>query len=411
MKPKSYVFCLVVSFCAVTNLFSQTIAQWKGENRNGFFPGTNLLTEWPATGPAMLWHVDNIGDGYGSPIVANNMVYVNGETDTVSYLFAFDTSGKLLWKAPNGREFSSNASYGYFPGSRSTPTLVGDVIYICSGYGRIACVDAKTGAEKWSTHMVNNLNGIMPEYGYAESLLVDGDVLYCFPGGKETNAAALNRFTGKPIWTSKALSDTASYCSPVLINLPSRKVLVNFTNYYLTGLDAANGELMWFHKQDSVKYKEQCNIPLYEDGYIYYIAADGNGLVKLQLSADGKTIKEVWRNTDVKNYQNGMLKINDYLYCPDEEQKLKRVDVKTGTVVDSIRVNKGGIIAADNMIVVYSYNGNVNLVQYNSSGMKVTGKFKCEPGTKEHLAHPAIHNGELYIRHGKSLVAYKISKS
>jgi outer membrane protein assembly factor BamB len=410
MKTKSFFVLLLVSLLTTTYGYSQAISQWKGADRNGIYNENNLLQSWPEGGPSMLWAVENIGDGYGSPVVANDIVYVNGEIDTISHVFAFDRTGKLLWKTPNGREFSSQASYGYFPGARSTPTVVGDLVYTNSGYGRIACLDAKTGSEKWAVHMVKDLKGIMPEYGYAESLLIDGDILYCFPGGKESNAAALNRLTGKVIWTSKAKSDTVAYCSPLLINLPSRKVVVNLTSHYLVGVDASNGELLWSQKQDSVKYSEQCNIPVYSDGNIYYIAADGNGLVKLQLSADGKSIKELWRNADVRNYQNGLIKINNYLYCPDEKQKLKCVDANTGTVVDSIRVTKGGMFAAQDMLFMYSNNGTINMIKYNGSKMEIAGKFKCEKGTKEHLAHPVVARGDLYIRHGKALVAYKIAK-
>lgn len=411
MKTKIFLGLFLPGLIISTYAYSQATAQWKGPNRNAIYTETNLLQSWPEGGPSLLWAVENIGDGYGSPVITNEMVYVNGETDTVSHLFAFDHAGKLLWKTPNGREFSSQASYGYFPGSRSTPTVAGDLVYTNSGYGRIACLDAKTGSEKWAVHMVKDLNGRMPEYGYAESLLIDGDVLYCFPGGKESNAAALNRFTGKVIWTSKALDDSISYCSPLLVNLNSRKLIVNFTSHYLVGLDATTGELLWSHKQDSVKYSEQCNIPVYSDGNIYYISADGNGLVKLQLSSDGSSIKELWRNANVGNYQNGLIKINDFLYCPDEKQKLKCVDTKTGTVVDSIRITKGGILAAQDMFMVYSTNGTVSLIKYNGPKMEVVSKFKCDKGTKEHLAYPVIAKGNLYIRHGKALVAYKVSKS
>jgi hypothetical protein len=42
--------------------------------------------------------------------------------------------------------------------------------------------------------------------------------------------------------------------------------------------------------------------------------------------------------------------------------------------------------------------------------MEVVSKFKCDKGTKEHFAHPVIHNGVLYIRQGKALLAYDIKQ-
>ncbi len=40
--------------------------------------------------------------------------------------------------------------------------------------------------------------------------------------------------------------------------------------------------------------------------------------------------------------------------------------------------------------------------------MELVSSFKVTRGTKAHFAHPVICNGILYIRHGKSLLAYKI---
>ena len=176
------------------------------------------------------------------------------------------------------------------------------------------------------------------------------------------------------------------------------------------GLDTKTGELLWSQKQDNVKYKQQCNTPVFSDGFIYYLAGDGNGAVKLELSPDGKSIKEVWRNSMTKNMFNGFVKVNDHVFATDITQKLKCLDIKTGQVVDSIKINKGGLIFADQMLYCYSDNGDINLIKLTGTKMEVVSKFKCDKGTKEHFAHPVIHNGVLYIRHGKALLAYDIKQ-
>lgn len=403
MLPAILLFCVSISGIAQQN-------QWRGANRDGMYTETQLMKTWPASGPQLLWTNETIGDGYGSPVISSDMLLINGEIDSVSHVFAFDLNGKLIWKTPNGREFTGNGFSNRFPGSRSTPTVVDDVIYICSGNGRIACLDKKTGKEKWSKDMITDFNGVIPAFGYSESLLVDNSVLYCFPGGATNNAVALDRLTGKTIWTSKLLGDTISYCSPLLIRLPSRNILVTFSNYYIMGIDAKTGELLWSQKQENVKHKQQCNTPIFADGNIYYVAGDGNGVVKLELSADGKTIKEVWRTENVSNTFSGFLKINDHLFTTDRTQKLKCFDTKTGQVIDSLKMNRGAIIAADDRMYVYSENGDVQLIKATGSKMESVGKFKVEVGTREHFAHPVISKGVLYVRHGKILLAYNIKQ-
>ena len=113
----------------------------------------------------------------------------------------------------------------------------------------------------------------------------------------------------------------------------------------------------------------------------------------------------------VNNVFNGFVKINDHLFSPDRTQKIKCLDINTGQVVDSLKVNKGSLIFADGMFYCYSDNGDVSLIKLTGTKMEIAGKFKCTKGTKEHLAHPVIHNGVLYIRHGKAFMAYNVYKS
>ncbi len=408
MKRKIATLMFLLSISLV--VFSQEIYQWRGIARDGIYHEKNLLKSWPANGPELLWFSEIIGDGYGAPSVTKDMLFINGEMDSISHVFAFDLSGKLLWKTPNGKEFTGNGFSNKFPGSRSTPTIYDDLVYACSGNGRIACYEKLTGKEKWATDMLANFKGIMPKFGYSESLFVDEQNVYCFPGGVDNNIAALDRFTGKSKWTSKALGDTASYTSPLLIKLPPRNILVTFSNYYLMGLDANTGELLWNHKQENVTYKQQCNTPIFDKGFIYYVAGDGNGAVKLELSADGKSIKEVWRNANVENNFNGFVKINDNIISSDRTQKLKCLNANTGVVSDTLKVGRGVLISSDNMLYCYSDNGDMNLIKLTGTKMEIVSKFKIDKGTKEHFAHPVINNGVLYIRHGKVLMAYGIKE-
>lgn len=411
MKYPLFLSILLSIIACSQNVHSQNIAQWRGQNRDGIYPGNNLLKIWPEVGPKLLWLAEEIGNGYGSPAITDDKLFINGETDSISQVFAFNLDGKLIWKTPNGPEFFGNGFSASFPGSRSTPTVYDNLVYICSGMGRIACIEAATGKEKWTVNMVNDLGGKLNMFGYSESLLVDEKNVYCFPGGRETNIAALDKFTGKTIWTSKALGDSVSFCSPIIIHLPARSLLVTLSREYLMGLELSTGKLLWSFREDSVKREgEYCNTPIFAHGCIYGVSGveKGTGAYKLELSPDGKTIKEVWRNTRVKNAMGGFVKIDDQLYSTSKDNKLKCVDVKSGNVTDSIGNLRGTVIYADNQLYCYSDNGNVNLIKLFGTKMEVVSKFKIGKGTKEHFSHPVISNGVLYIRHGKALMAYQI---
>ncbi len=395
--------------CLAFNLWAQNIVEWRGTNREGRYNEKNLLKKWAENQPQMLWSTEEIGNGYGAPTVALGKVFVNGEIDSLSHLFAFDLNGKLLWKTPNGLEFTGTGYSRNFPGARSAPTVVDSLVYICSGMGRIACIDALTGVEKWGLDIVQKFKGIQNGFGISESLLVEGDYVYCTPGGKEANVVKINRFNGNTVWTSPAMRDTVAYCSPMIFFMEERSVFVNMTAKYIFGLDAYDGSLLWSQKLDSVKYGDQCNTPIFADGSLYCVA-EGHGAFKLKVSANCTEIETAWQDRNVGNFFFGFLKIGDNLYAPDRKQKLKRIDCNTGAVVEEIKLNKGSIIEADGMLYVYSDNGVMNLVKYLDSPLEVVSSFKIEKGTKEHFSHPVISSGVLYVRHGKALMAYKITE-
>lgn len=385
------------------------IAQWRGDMRDGVYHETGLLNEWPENGPEMLWSFEGIGKGYASPAILNDRIFVNGEQDSTSFLFCFDMKGKLLWKSPNGREFMGEGFSATYPGSRSTPTVVDNLVYTTSGKGRIACFDANNGEEQWAIHIVKDLGGLDSYFGYSESLVVDGNKVYCFPGGEKNNTVALDRFTGEKIWSNKAMQDTFSYCSPVLVQLNDKKVLLTHSRHFLYTLDAANGSILGQELIDHYQYDgEHCNTPLYADGSVFFIGNEKeDGAVRWDMDANGK-LNEVWRKPKIKNNFNGFVKVDNCLFTLVKGNKLQALDIKTGERVAETKAATGSIIYADNKFYCYGMNGDVNLITYSESAFKHHGTFKVNLGDGHHFAHPVISNGQLFIRHGGTLMAYKI---
>lgn len=405
MRYKIKTCLLVLSVSLSISSFAQQIAQFRGPQRNGIYPETNLLKSWPPEGPAMLWKANGIGNGYSSPVVSSDRIYVTGEIDSIGYLFAYNKSGSLIWKKETGREWMEN-----FTGSRSTPTLVDGLIYVETSMGRIICFDAIDGSIKWAGDMLKDLHGVNVRFGYAEGLLLNNNLVYCFPGGPDTNAVALDRFSGKIAWVSKAMKDSTAYTSPMLITLPSRKIIVNFSIHNLIGLDAATGELLW-NKPLKGEGDIHANTSLYEDGHIYYITGSGNGAVKLNLSDDGRYITEIWTNEKVSDVHGGFVKLGNYIYTSQyKPRRYCSVDATTGLISDSLKFDKGALIFSDDMLYCYTEKGMVGLVKPDNGKMELVSSFKMPVGTKEFFTIPVISDGVLYLRHGDTMLAYDIRK-
>ena len=385
--------------------------EWRGDQRTGIYNENNLLKQWPEEGLEEIFSIENLGNGYGSPIVSENFIYVAGELDSMAVLHCFDLSGKSIWKTNFGKEWTH-----HFPGSRSTPTLVDTCVYVVSGIGNLYCIQAESGNILWHKNG-SEFDAETPFFGHSESIAFDEDMIFWTVGGPEYNVVALNRFSGELIWNQKAFGERSAYNSPCLMETSSGLQLITFTAYHIMGLDTETGELMWSHEQTSYppekrepsKGDTHGNTVVTDIGSVFYIAGDGNGGVRLNLSPGANEVNEGWRNEKIDGYMGGIVLIDDYLYCCGTRKKdLKSIDCETGEIVDSLKIGSGSVIAADDMLYYYNQKGELLLIKYDKGDMEVVSSFKITKGTKEHFAHPVIKNGIIYIRHGNALMAFDI---
>ncbi len=414
MKYTITTLTFLFYFLASIAQIKPVINEFRGPDRTGIYPDKNLLMEWPAEGPAEVWAVENLGNGYGSPVFTDNQFFITGEIDTVTYLYCFDLNGVKQWQTKLGREWMKS-----YPGGRDAPTVVDDMVYVGTGLGNLYCVNRTNGKIIWSKELQADFQGMLPLHGYSEAPLIDGDKVFWTPGGKVNNVVALNRFTGDLIWSNPGFGEAQGYNQARLIRLPGLNILVTFSSWHLMGFDASNGKMLWSHEQDNLPVEKRkpgygdthCNTVIYEDGFIWYVAGDGNCAVKLILAADGKSIKEVWRNTGFDGYMGGTVKLGDYIYGGGTAKpELRAINAVTGELTDSLKLGAGAIIAADDMIYYYSQKGELTLLSYNNGKMQKVSSFRVTKGTKEHFSHPVINKGILYQRHGQAIVAYDIRK-
>jgi outer membrane protein assembly factor BamB len=402
------ILLFIISSCIKNNETSQ----WRGPNRNGIYQEENLLKQWPENGPELIWSNEGLGYGFGSVAIANGKVYVTGIADTIDSkgtLFSFNIDGELLWKKEYGADWTIN-----FQGTRSTPTVVGKYLYVESGVGEVYCFNSNNGEEIWSVNFLADLEGDSILFGFSESVLIDGDLLICTPGGKENNVVALNRFTGEKIWSSPGYGEIATYNSPIVFDHNGQRMIVVMTSGSIMGIDAFSGKMYWRVNQFQ-ENKIHANTPIYHKGKVLVSSAsrkDSSGLVLLELSEDGKNADILWRNKRFINLMGGVVYKDDYIYGSAYlKNDWQVIDCKTGEMVQQNKdIGGGSIIYADGLFYCYSErDGEISLMDASPEKMKIVSKFKVPLGINEHWARPVIHNRRLYIRHGNALMVYNIS--
>ncbi|MDR2037304.1 MAG: PQQ-like beta-propeller repeat protein [Bacteroidales bacterium] len=398
---KKLIIPLIVLFAL--NLSAQDVIEWRFD-RTGIYKETGLLKKWDDKGPDLLWHYDGLGEGYSSVSISSGKIYITGMTGDIGYLYVFDMNGNLLGKKKYGTEWTISHN-----GARGTVIPNDGYLYLVSGNGELFCFDESGLDIVWQKSM-RDFGAEPPRHGTNESPLIVGEKLIFTPGGKEHNIVALNKKTGELIWSSEAKGDVSSYCCPIYLDDQQIPQIVTMTGHHVVGIDISNGNMLWSFPFTN-RFFEHPNTPVYGDDMLLCTSSYGVGSVMLRLKDGGKNIEQVWSSVDLDSRTGHMLKIGGYAYGAGDYKKGSWycVDWKTGEQLYKDKtIATGAIIAADGMLYCYSEKGELALVRITPEKFDMVSQFPVTMGTGPHWAHPVIHKGVMYVRHGDTLMAYAV---
>jgi outer membrane protein assembly factor BamB len=389
--------------------------QWRGPQRNGISRETGLLKEWPKEGPRLLWQVKEIGSGYSTPAVAGERIFlVNNrglENEFVQALNVRD--GRQVWSTRLGKVGNPDQQPNY-PGARSTPTVDGALLYALSSDGDLACLETATGKVRWQKNLRTEFAGRPGRWAYAESPLIDGDVLVCTPGGSEATLVALNKKTADLLWKSAVPGgDEAGYASAIVVEAGGVKQYVQFLQNGVVGVDGKTGKFLWRYDQTAQRSPANMATPVAHDGYVYSASGRaGGGLVKLTVNQGGVEAAPVYAAQRLPNSIGGAVQVGGHLYGTTSAS-LMCVEFATGTVKwDERGVGAGSVCYADGNLYVHGENGTVALVEATPEGYREKGRFTPpeppERGQSKAWAYPVVANGRLYLHDMGTLWCYDV---
>jgi outer membrane protein assembly factor BamB len=400
--------------------------QWRGPERTGVSKEKGLLKEWPKDGPKLLWENKDLGRGYSTPAVVGDRIYLMTNTKDEESAVALNVKdGKPVWSTPVGK-VGKNEGFPY-PGTRSTPTVDGNRLYVLGSDGDLACLERDKGKVVWAKSLKKDFGGRPGDWAYSESVLIDGDALVCTPGGKEATMAALNKKDGSVIWKcsvpkDNAKDNAAAYASPIIARVGKVKQYVQFIGSGMIGVDAKTGKLLW--QYDKTR-DPNANIPtpvFHDDCVFTSTSRNGSGLNRLKADGDTVTSEQVYYNKTALNSIGGVVLVGDYLYGTNARGELVCMEFKTGEVKwHDASVGTASLCYADGMLYVRGQGGTgfgpetakpkVALVEATPDGYKEKGRFE-QPDHDDRPAwpHPVVADGRLYLRDQGVLLCYDVSE-
>ena len=326
--------------------------------------------------------------------------------------------GKVIWTQRVGKVGNPNQNPPY-PKARSTPTVEGNFLYALGSDGDIACLETKTGKIRWSKNIRTEFGGKPGEWAYAESPLVDGDVVVVTPGGAEATMVALNKKTGALVWKSAVPGgDDAGYASAIAVQAGGRKQYVQLLSKGIVGVDAKTGQFLWRYAE-AAKGPAQYFTPVARGEYVYGGALGvGGGLVRLRADGNGVAAEQVYFIRGLPNGIGGAALVGDVLYGTEAGQGLVAAEFMTGKVKwKSDNFGWASVAAADGHLYLHFMNGDMALVEASPEGFREKGRFTppSQPKKKKvgqfpeaAFSYPIIANGRLYIRDLGTLWAYDV---
>ena len=253
-----------------------------------------------------------LGGGYGAVAVRGARVFVQGLRGRDTMVHSLNLAdGKYLWSKNLGAGGSNDRGSG----PRSTPTLDGDRLYVLTESGDLWCL-REDGTEVWHRNILSDFPAATSSGCSANRRSSTAIASIVTPGGRDAGMVALDKMTGKTIWTSKELSDDAGYSSAVVVDVEGVRAYTTFTASAAVGVRASDGKVMWRYPR-AANGTANIATPVVHENKVFYTSdyGTGGGLVTLQRQ-ERRTggAKETYFTRDMQNHHGGVVLVNGTLY-------------------------------------------------------------------------------------------------
>jgi len=357
-----------------------------------------------------MWRHPLPAQGIGGVSATEDFVVVSSRdsNDKSDWFEVLDAeSGLALFKLTYRSE--SDLDYGNSP--RVTPLIV-DSRAVCLGaQGQLHCIELETGTVLWKKHLVDDLGGKLPQWGYAVSPILVDRQLIVQPGGLEAGWVALNPDNGNVLWKSKGRQ--AAYASPIAIEYRGEKQIIGYDAISLGGWSVQNGKRLWemrpevpkdFNVPVPIIVQEKICVVTENNGVRVYslLASEGDYKYSLRLEASSDLLSG--DSHSPVRVGNWLVGIDRDLVVLDPLDQLKEV----GRFSDVTLQKYCSLLVEDDRVWVCTGNGTQILLRVGENGISELGRFQPLEEQGEIFSHPALCNGVLYLRGPTWLDAYSL---
>jgi len=403
-------YVAIISLCSATWLAgpssAQDWSQWRGPTRDGRVAATALPVIWPsAVTPA--WRVD-VGEGYSSPVVSGDRVFVHSRRDPEELVTAIDLkTGKVIWQQSYPAPFAKNQyAVRMAKGPNSTPLVTSDTVFTLGATGVLSAWKTADGALRWRQDYSGIVDTSKLFCGTAMSPLLESGAIIVQVGSDVHGGrvVALDPVTGADRWTWKGPGP--GYASPISVTVNGVRQIITLTNTSIVGIDAGSGASLWTAAFPD-EWHENIITPVWTGSHLIVSGVrQGTQAFTLTRSDGAWNARQAWKNAEVTMYMSAPVFADGVVYGLSNKRKGQFValDAATGAVRWTTEGREGdhaSVLVAPSHVLFLTNAGDLVVARRDQPAF--AEERRIEVGAGETWAVPAFVPGGLVIRDAQGL--------
>jgi outer membrane protein assembly factor BamB len=400
--------------------FAADWTDWRGPNRDGRSPETDLPTSWSPAGENLLWKAPY--PGRSTPVIMGDRLYAlnaagEGASLQERVLCLNADTGETIW------EYRYNVFHSDVPPRRiawSSP-----VVDPASGnvftFGVAATLTALSadGELLWQRSLIEDFGALSTHGGRTVSPIVEGDLVIVSGvmlvwgehAAPRHRFLAFNKNTGECLWISAPGGQPfdTTYSTPIGVDIDGQRLIIAGSgDGSVVALKPQTGEKMWRYPMSKrgvntevvvyqntalVSHGEE-NLDTSEMGLVAAINAAGEGELG---ESDVR-----WKARGVLGGYSSPVIDQGVLYQIDNGSNLHAFDLETGERLwmhNLGTIQKASPVIAEGKIYVGNENGDFFILKPSRRGCEVLDKDRLgsEESPEIITASPAISNGRVFV--------------
>lgn len=392
---------LVVTTGVAAQNAPEDYPQWRGKSGDGAASAFVVPSTWPDS-LTRRWRVE-VGEGYATPLVVGDSVYVFARRDGHEVLLALDAStGVERWRSSYSLPYTpSGPTVAHGSGPKATPLFHEGKLFTLGISGILSAFDANSGKRLWQTAAPAEV----PFYSAASSPVGAKGLVIVHPGNYEP-LTAFDVNTGAIRWRAGA---GGFFMSPLIVTLDGVAQVVSVTQQDVIGVSLESGAVLW--KQTWAGGGMGGTMPIvYGDAIL---VGAGNGLMAFRPSQrHGVWITEaLWQTSEIAFYLSNPVVVGDTLFGFSQRSRGQyfAVEAKTGKVLwlgPPRQASNTAVVKASELLFLLNDNAELIVARASQTAFEPLKRYiVAESAT---WAQPALSGNRIFIKDVNSVTLWTL---